>query len=88
MRNLQVGTKLQDVSFDLGNGEVAGVIALEGQGQDELFGATFSGQQADECSRGERGKNQGGSLRHVSQGRDRPHDHQRADDFAQQDRMR
>jgi ribose transport system ATP-binding protein len=39
VRNLQVGTKLQDVSFDLGNGEVAGVIALEGQGQDELFGA-------------------------------------------------
>lgn len=39
VRNLQVGTKLQDVSFDLANGEVAGVVALEGQGQDELFGA-------------------------------------------------
>ena len=39
VRNLRVGTKLQDVSFDLRNGEVAGVVALEGQGQDELFGA-------------------------------------------------
>lgn len=39
VRNLQVGTKLQDVSFDLANGEVAGVVALEGQGQDELFAA-------------------------------------------------
>lgn len=37
--NLRVGTKLNDVSFDLANGEVAGVIALEGQGQDELFAA-------------------------------------------------
>ncbi len=27
-----------DVSFDLANGEVAGLVALEGQGQDELFG--------------------------------------------------
>ena len=39
VRNLRVGTKLEDVSFDLDNGEVAGVVALEGQGQDELFGA-------------------------------------------------
>ncbi len=39
VRNLRVGTKLQDVSFDLRDGEVAGVVALEGQGQDELFGA-------------------------------------------------
>ena len=39
VRNLRVGTKLQDVSFDLKDGEVAGVVALEGQGQDELFGA-------------------------------------------------
>ena len=39
VRNLRVGTKLQDVSFDLHNGEVLGVVALEGQGQDELFGA-------------------------------------------------
>jgi ribose transport system ATP-binding protein len=38
VRNLQVGTKLQDVSFDLRAGEVLGVVALEGQGQDELFG--------------------------------------------------
>lgn len=39
VRNLQLGTKLNDVSFDLGNGEVVGVFALEGQGQDELFAA-------------------------------------------------
>lgn len=38
VRNLSVG-KLEDVSFDLANGEVAGVVALEGQGQDELFEA-------------------------------------------------
>ena len=39
VRNLQVGAKLHDVSFDLKDGEVAGVVALEGQGQDELFAA-------------------------------------------------
>jgi ribose transport system ATP-binding protein len=39
VRNLRVGTKLEDVSFDLADGEVAGLVALEGQGQDELFGA-------------------------------------------------
>ncbi len=38
VRNLRVGTKLKDVSFDLQVGEVLGVVALEGQGQDELFG--------------------------------------------------
>ncbi|MCP4381313.1 MAG: sugar ABC transporter ATP-binding protein [Hyphomicrobiales bacterium] len=37
--NLRVGTKLEDVSFDLHDGEILGVVALEGQGQDELFGA-------------------------------------------------
>jgi ribose transport system ATP-binding protein len=36
-RNLKVGTKLHDVSFDLRPGEVLGLVALEGQGQDELF---------------------------------------------------
>jgi len=39
VHNLRVGTKLNDVSFDLSDGEVAGVVALEGQGQDELFAA-------------------------------------------------
>lgn len=39
VRDLQVGTKLGGVSLDLRDGEVAGVVALEGQGQDELFGA-------------------------------------------------
>ncbi len=36
-RNLAFGTKLSDVSFELYPGEVLGVVALEGQGQDELF---------------------------------------------------
>jgi ribose transport system ATP-binding protein len=36
-RDITKGTKLQDVSFDLHPGEVLGVVALEGQGQDELF---------------------------------------------------
>ena len=36
-RGLSSGTKLQDASFELRPGEVLGVVALEGQGQDELF---------------------------------------------------
>ena len=36
-QGLALGTKLADVSFDLYAGEVLGVVALEGQGQDELF---------------------------------------------------
>lgn len=37
VKGLVEGTKLADVSFDLRRGEVLGVVALEGQGQDELF---------------------------------------------------
>jgi ribose transport system ATP-binding protein len=37
VRSLSDGRKLADVSFDLHKGEVLGVVALEGQGQDELF---------------------------------------------------
>ncbi len=36
-RALSARHRLQDVSFDLQPGEVLGVVALEGQGQDELF---------------------------------------------------
>ena len=36
-RALSSGSKLHDVSFDLYPGEVLGVVALEGQGQDDLF---------------------------------------------------
>jgi ribose transport system ATP-binding protein len=36
-RGLAARTKLNDVSFDLYAGEVLGLVALEGQGQDELF---------------------------------------------------
>ena len=37
VRGLKTGTRLSDVSLDLHAGEVLGVVALEGQGQDELF---------------------------------------------------
>jgi ribose transport system ATP-binding protein len=37
VRGLAAGAKLHDVSFDLRAGEVLGIVALEGQGQDELF---------------------------------------------------
>lgn len=37
VRGIGAGSKLADVSFDLHKGEVLGVVALEGQGQDELF---------------------------------------------------
>jgi len=36
-RNLAAKKRLEDVSFDVYPGEVLGVVALEGQGQDELF---------------------------------------------------
>lgn len=39
VRNLQSGAKLTDVSFQGHKGEVIGFVALEGQGQDELFDA-------------------------------------------------
>jgi len=42
-RNLAAGRNLVDVSFDLHAGEVLGLVALEGQGQDELF-EVLSGQ--------------------------------------------
>ncbi|MGD8683488.1 MAG: sugar ABC transporter ATP-binding protein, partial [Chloroflexota bacterium] len=38
IRDLSSGTRLKGVSFDLRPGEVLGLVALEGQGQDELFG--------------------------------------------------
>lgn len=37
VQGMRAGTRLSDVSFDLHRGEVLGVVALEGQGQDELF---------------------------------------------------
>jgi ribose transport system ATP-binding protein len=37
VRGLSARTKLREASFDLYPGEVLGVVALEGQGQDELF---------------------------------------------------
>ena len=45
-KNLGAGTKLTDVSFDLHQGEVLGVVALEGQGQDELFDVLAGNRRA------------------------------------------
>lgn len=45
--NLAAGTRLADVSFDLHAGEVLGVVALEGQGQDELFDALAGNRRPD-----------------------------------------
>src|SRR3954469_14703134 len=42
---LAVGSRLVDVSFTLRAGEILGVAALEGQGQDDLF-AALSGQRS------------------------------------------
>ena len=45
-RGLAAGSKLTDVSFDLHAGEVLGVVALEGQGQDELFDVLAGARKA------------------------------------------
>jgi ribose transport system ATP-binding protein len=46
-RNLAAGAKLHDVSFELFPGEVLGVVALEGQGQDELFDILAGSERPD-----------------------------------------
>jgi ribose transport system ATP-binding protein len=46
-RSLRHGTKLSDATFDLYAGEVLGVVALEGQGQDELFDILSGSVHAD-----------------------------------------
>ena len=45
-RALSSGTRLRDASFDLYPGEVLGVVALEGQGQDELFDILAGSERA------------------------------------------
>jgi ribose transport system ATP-binding protein len=45
--DLQAGTKLQGVSFDLHVGEVLGIVALEDQGQDELFEVLAGSRRPD-----------------------------------------
>jgi ribose transport system ATP-binding protein len=47
-RGLRSGSALQDVSFELRTGEVLGVVALEGQGQDELFALLSGDVRPDE----------------------------------------
>ena len=46
VKRLASGPKLTDVSFDLHKGEVLGVVALEGQGQDELFDVLAGARKA------------------------------------------
>ncbi len=46
VKGLALGTHLQDVSFELYSGEVLGVVALEGQGQDELFDVLAGSERA------------------------------------------
>jgi ribose transport system ATP-binding protein len=46
VRSLGTGTKLADVSLELHPGEVLGVVALEGQGQDELFDVLAGNRRA------------------------------------------
>jgi ribose transport system ATP-binding protein len=45
-KGLAAGSKLTDVSFELHQGEVLGVVALEGQGQDELFDVLAGARRA------------------------------------------
>ncbi len=47
VKGLGAGAKLSDVSFEMGRGEVLGVVALEGQGQDELFEVLAGFQRPD-----------------------------------------
>jgi ribose transport system ATP-binding protein len=48
VRNLRRAPLLNDVSFQLYPGEVLGVAALEGQGQEELFDCIAGGRRYDE----------------------------------------
>jgi ribose transport system ATP-binding protein len=47
VRQVSVGTKLHDMTFTLHRGEVLGVVALEGQGQDELFDILAGAERPD-----------------------------------------
>ena len=46
VKNLKTGMRLTDVSFNLRKGQVLGVVALEGQGQDELFDVLAGNRRA------------------------------------------
>lgn len=47
VRNVGADVRLRDVSFELYPGEVLGLVALEGQGQDELFDVLSGESQPD-----------------------------------------
>lgn len=43
--DLSVGTRVRGIDFEVRSGEVLGIAALEGQGQDELFAALSGGRR-------------------------------------------
>jgi ribose transport system ATP-binding protein len=47
VRDVSAGTAVQDVSFEVRPGEVLGVVALEGQGQDDLFEVLAGSKRPD-----------------------------------------
>jgi ribose transport system ATP-binding protein len=47
VRGISTGTAVQDVSFEVRPGEVLGVVALEGQGQDDLFEVLAGSKRPD-----------------------------------------
>lgn len=47
VRGISVGGSVQDVSFEVRPGEVLGVVALEGQGQDDLFEVLAGSKRPD-----------------------------------------
>ncbi len=47
VRNVSFGRNLHEVSIDLYPGQVLGVVALEGQGQDELFAVLAGSERPD-----------------------------------------
>ena len=47
VRGISTGTAVQDVSFEVRPGEVLGVVALEGQGQDGLFEVLAGSKRPD-----------------------------------------
>ncbi len=47
VRSVRAGTRLHDVSLELRAGEVLGLVALEGQGQDELYGVLSGSRRPD-----------------------------------------
>src|SRR5689334_21918109 len=67
VHNLSAAGRLKDATFDLYAGEVLGVVALEGQGQDELFDVLSGSERPSGGSFTVEGKNV--SFRHPADAR-------------------